>query len=59
MRSGHLVCEDSYMTPCSTGFGLLAGAWWDSETENKSSKPRETYLFIYLFEYCAEPHMGV
>ena len=22
------------MTPCSIGFGLLAGAYWDSETEN-------------------------
>ena len=27
--------------PCSTGFGLLAGPWWDSVTESKPSKPQE------------------
>ena len=27
--------------PCSTGFGILAGPWWDSVTERKPSKPRE------------------
>ena len=24
-----------------SGFGLLAGPWWDSETENKPPKPQE------------------
>ena len=23
------------VTPCSTGFGLLADPWWDSEPENR------------------------
>ena len=36
------LCIVKIVTPCSIGFGLLAGPWWDSEIENLLPlKPRE------------------
>ena len=35
------------MPPCSAGFGLLAGPWWDSETENKPSNYKKLPMFKY------------
>ena len=31
------LCIVKIVTPCSTGFGLLAGPWWDSVTEKKKT----------------------
>ena len=39
------------MTPCYTGCGLLAGAWWDSERE-KTCIPS---IYLYSYRYQRSP----
>ena len=41
------LCVVKIVTPCPTGFGLLAIPWWDSVTESKLQNHEKSLVLKY------------
>ena len=44
------LCIVETVIPCSTGFSLLAGPWWDSVMENNTKCDYTSKLPMYLYQ---------